>query len=229
MRAIRRNSVEPTIAITTATPVPLPTFPQQATVELSPTPFITPISTEGYQSPTPSGPVVLPSAGTPGQIPTQLFSTPATQPTGSSGTPVSNPLSTPTALPSEQPCVHTVQSGEYLLSIARKYGVTQDALLAANPQYAGNPNRMAIGDVLRLPNCVTPTTIGATSATGATTVPAGPTHTPGPQVYTVVGGDTLIGISRKFGVTVEAIKAANNLKSDRLDIGQQLVIPAPAQ
>lgn len=45
------------------------------------------------------------------------------------------------------------------------------------------------------------------------------------QTYVVQKGDTLYGISKQFGVTVENIKAENNLTSDFLNIGQSLLIP----
>lgn len=44
--------------------------------------------------------------------------------------------------------------------------------------------------------------------------------------YTVVAGDTLSGISRKTGASVEALKQANGLSSGLIRIGQRLVVPA---
>ena len=44
--------------------------------------------------------------------------------------------------------------------------------------------------------------------------------------YTVVYGDSLYRISVKYGVTIEAIKTANNLSSDSLSVGQVLNIPS---
>lgn len=43
--------------------------------------------------------------------------------------------------------------------------------------------------------------------------------------YTVVRGDTLGGIASRHGVTVTALKIANKLKSDHIQVGQRLVIP----
>lgn len=43
--------------------------------------------------------------------------------------------------------------------------------------------------------------------------------------YTVSKGDCLWLIANKFGTTVDMLKAANNLDSDMLQIGQTLVIP----
>jgi murein DD-endopeptidase MepM/ murein hydrolase activator NlpD len=46
----------------------------------------------------------------------------------------------------------------------------------------------------------------------------------GPRIK-VQPGDTLSSLSRRYGVSVEAIQAANNLPDGRLDVGQELVIP----
>ncbi len=43
--------------------------------------------------------------------------------------------------------------------------------------------------------------------------------------YTVKSGDSLWSISRKFGITVNELKDANNLSSNLLSIGQNLIIP----
>ena len=43
--------------------------------------------------------------------------------------------------------------------------------------------------------------------------------------YTVKSGDSLWSISKKFGITVDELKQANNLTSNLLSIGQNLYIP----
>lgn len=43
--------------------------------------------------------------------------------------------------------------------------------------------------------------------------------------YKVQSGDTLWGIARKFGITVDELKSVNNLTSNTLSIGQLLYIP----
>jgi len=49
--------------------------------------------------------------------------------------------------------------------------------------------------------------------------------TPQETTYTVVAGDTLFSIARRFNTSVEAITTLNNLTSPNLTIGQQLRIP----
>lgn len=64
------------------------------------------------------------------------------------------------------------------------------------------------------------------------TTPA-PTYTPAPaptrassKVHTVVRGDTLWGISKKYGVSIDSIKNANGLTKDTAVLGARLQIPA---
>lgn len=52
-------------------------------------------------------------------------------------------------LPSPTPFVHQVQEGETLLSIALRYGVTLEGMLAANPGL--DPRFLSIGQELRIP------------------------------------------------------------------------------
>ncbi len=158
--------------------------------------------------------------------------------------PTTSLLPTPTALPNQEgPCVHTVQPGEWLFAIARKYNINPEDLKTANPQFAGRYDSLQPGDVLNIPNCnqptatsVPPTDIPNTNAQAAegqpTAIPIDGTPSPAPtpipltgRIYTVAPGDTLGAIARKFGITVQALREANGLTSDALAVGQQLQIP----
>lgn len=71
--------------------------------------------------------------------------------------------------------------------------------------------------------------LAPTSTPAPTTAPTpavSPTPLPGRQ-YTVAPGDNLWSIAQRFRSTVEAIKAANGLKDNRLEVGQVLRIPPP--
>lgn len=55
------------------------------------------------------------------------------------------------------------------------------------------------------------------------------THTPTPAfTYVVQWGDQLLKIARKFGVTLTALKKANNLTNDTIYVGEILIIPPPS-
>ena len=48
------------------------------------------------------------------------------------------------------PQTYTVKAGDTLTSIARRFGVTQNQILKANPDIK-DPNKIAVGDVLTIP------------------------------------------------------------------------------
>jgi nucleoid-associated protein YgaU len=73
---------------------------------------------------------------------------------------------------------------------------------------------------------------GATpSPSAVVTAPPSPTATPAPTptVYVVAKGDTMSGIAKRFGVTIDQILAANpQVKNpDKITIGDALTIPVP--
>jgi len=60
----------------------------------------------------------------------------------------------------------------------------------------------------------------------ATEIPS-PTSTP--QIYSIASGDTLSQISKRFGVSLESLQAANpGLQPAALTVGQTLIIPSAA-
>ena len=48
------------------------------------------------------------------------------------------------------------------------------------------------------------------------------------STYTVVSGDTLFTLARRFNTTVQALQQANNLTGNLIRVGQQLTIPSNA-
>lgn len=48
--------------------------------------------------------------------------------------------------------------------------------------------------------------------------------TPDQKLYTVATGDTLYNISKRFGLTVDELKALNNMGDNNIKIGQSLVV-----
>jgi LysM repeat protein len=72
-----------------------------------------------------------------------------------------------------------------------------------------------------------PASTGASAPASAPVPSAAPIVTPAPtqRTYVVQQGDTLNEIAQRFGTTAEAIKAANGLTSDTINVGQVLIIP----
>ncbi|MDX2139791.1 MAG: LysM peptidoglycan-binding domain-containing protein [Chloroflexota bacterium] len=122
--------------------------------------------------------------------------------------------------------IHVVQPGENLFRISLRYGVSMQAIQQANG--ISNPNLIFVGQRLVIPagGTVPPP---ATPLPG-TPPPAPPTPPPGGGVttYTVVRGDTLAAIARRFNVSVQSIASANGITNpNRIFVGQVLRIPAP--
>ena len=125
---------------------------------------------------------------------------------------------------------HTVASGETFYGIARRYGVTAAQLRALNPDV--DMDALEVGDVLRLPAGARDSRAGtqpSRPAAGTTTQGRTGTSTPTPprgsRTHTVAAGETLFGIARRYGVTVAAIRQANEMETDQVRAGQRLVIP----
>lgn len=109
----------------------------------------------------------------------------------------SNPSqSTP---PSVSGQTYTVQAGDTLWKIANMYDTTVDELIRLNNL---SSNILSVGQVLKVSN-----------------------NASIPNEYIVKPGDSLYKIANEFGITVDALKAANNLTSNVILIGQVLQIP----
>jgi LysM repeat protein len=83
-----------------------------------------------------------------------------------------------------------------------------------------------VGDVLRLPASARDSRAGANAPrTGGQAAPRTGSQAQ-TRTHTVAAGETLFGIARRYGVTVDAIRTANDLETDQVRTGQRLVIPA---
>lgn len=118
--------------------------------------------------------------------------------------------------------IHRVRSGEVLGTIARRYGVRIGDIRKWN-HLRGSLIR--IGQRLNIwvyPSAYTPSAPAQTSTIKeAPAIIADGTG----KVYKVQPGDTLWDISRKFeGLTIEKLKALNNLTSNKITPGQKLIV-----
>ncbi len=109
---------------------------------------------------------------------------------------------------------YTVRSGDSLWGISKKFKITSDDLHSVNPGLTVN---IQPGQVLNIPRPSGAADLGP----AAIAVPAKVDGT----IYTVRGGDVLSKIAARQGVTLNELKAANNLSGDLIKVGQKLVIP----
>ena len=113
---------------------------------------------------------------------------------------------------------------------ANPYGVPT-ATTTTNPYSVPQANGetsapyQPIPGVTNSPNINTPPTIEYTPppTTPYTPLPAQPSAQE--STHTVVKGDTIWGLTRKYGVTGDQIRESNNLSTDTIWIGQRLIIP----
>ncbi len=113
----------------------------------------------------------------------------------------------PVAEPAGGTLRHVVNRGDTLSSIARRYGTTTRALIAANQLKS---HRLQPGQTLLLEHAA----------------PGGPVVAKAPARlhYVVRKGDTLSTIARKFDVAVNDIRRWNNLRSSHIVPGDRLTI-----
>jgi LysM repeat protein len=118
--------------------------------------------------------------------------------------------------------VYTVRRGDSLWSISRQFGLTIQDLVDKNPGI--NPNFIQSGQKIMVPDHLS---IGESSQSDSP-ISGKPELPPGASEYTVKAGDFLARIAGQHGTTVGAIRQANRLTSDLIQVGQVLVIPGGA-
>ena len=111
----------------------------------------------------------------------------------------------------------TVGYGETADQIARKHGVPVNALLSTN----GITSASAIRPGQRL---VIPRYVMGTAAQAS--APAQPRVSASDNAHTVAPGESLMSISRHYGVTLTALTHANNIQpATRITVGDLLTVP----
>lgn len=105
--------------------------------------------------------------------------------------------------------IYTVKAGDTLSTIASRYGVSVVRLKRANRLSGGS---LRIGDRLEIPTQVA--------------VSDAPKRVAKSRTHRVRSGESLYTIGKRYGVSVDRLKAANGLRRNTIRVGQELVIPA---
>ena len=142
----------------------------------------------------------------------------------------------------EEPVEHVVRSGETVVGIASAYGVDPRQLMDAND--LRSEESLEEGMVLRIPGGAEASEMMGfpeqpATATGTAAQPAAAAGAAEPtlarareveaprasRTHRVQRGETLMAISRTYGVPVDAIRRENGIRGDRILVGQVLRIP----
>jgi LysM repeat protein len=175
--------------------------------------------------PAPVAQPAVPPAVPPGAPPAvaQPAAPPAYQPAVPPAPPAaSQPVQVPPPAPEPPPAPpapaglseYTVKKGDYFEKIAKAHGLRTKDIVAANPGV--DSTRLKVGQKLLLP------------APSAPPAPAPAGDAGGETVHVVKSGDTLTKIAKQHGVSLKALRAANNLKTDQIKVGQKIKVPAAA-
>ncbi|KAA3439499.1 LysM peptidoglycan-binding domain-containing protein [Rufibacter hautae] len=127
---------------------------------------------------------------------------------------------TPAATGTASAAEHTVTPGETLYAISRKYGVSVPDLQTWNNLGTGS---IAIGQklVVAAPSAAAPASATTVVPTDSTAAAPAATQT---ITHKVAPGESMYGISKKYGVTIQQIQEWNNKTDYNVSVGESLMI-----
>ena len=112
----------------------------------------------------------------------------------------------------------TVERGDTIASISRKYGVPSAAIMQTNA--IANPASIRPGQRIVIPRYSNPNSV---EHTGSVRAPVKPSN----AMHVVEPGEGLMAVARRYGVAHDALARANNLDPyAALKVGDRLTIPA---
>lgn len=110
--------------------------------------------------------------------------------------------------------LHKLDPKDNFYAIGRRYNVSPNAIMELN-----KGAKMQIGDIIKVPTGLPFTDISTTHTAAAKTGAKANT-----MQYKVSAGETLFGIAKRFGSTVDELMMINGLKSNTLIPGQTLLV-----
>jgi LysM repeat protein len=146
----------------------------------------------------------------PAQLTQEIFEKDTTRPDTFKGCiSVQKQFSQPTNQQTVKPAYYTVKQGDNLSAIAAKFGVSVADIKRWNNL---NDDKIYPGQQLRV-SAQNAVTSQQQKVTQAKTI-----------VHVVQQGETLSSIAKKYNVTVDKIKKDNNLSTDKIVVGQKLIL-----
>lgn len=127
--------------------------------------------------------------------------------------------------PLSQWTTYRLQQGETLAQVAGRSGMTEDELRKVNGIPKGR--RVLANSTLLVRSTGTEDQQDIAAELANAKLQLSPTTTWRRVTYRVRSGDTLSGIARRWRITMKSIVTANRLRSDRLRVGQRLVLTVP--
>jgi LysM repeat protein len=195
----------PTSSGELATQEPYPPPAGTEIVPQSPTSVPTDEEDEATSTPLSTSPTAPEATQIPSPTPVPAQPTPVPSPETDTPTPISTAGDYASSLVPGSTFQHRVERGEWLIQIARCYGVDYGAVLSANR--VRMPDRIIPGEILTIP------------AIGSTGPIIGP---PCVIAYTVQPGDTWDSLAQQFGTTSRILRLAN---PGVLIAGNQIWVP----
>ena len=104
--------------------------------------------------------------------------------------------------------VHQVGEKETLYSLSRRYGATPASIIEQNPAADA---AIEVGQILKIP--YTPKAKSQQAV-----------QTENGLVHKVAAKETLFSIARQYNISVDELKAWNNLKENSISLGQELIV-----
>jgi LysM repeat protein len=133
-----------------------------------------------------------------------------------------NPVVSKPTPPAAVGATHVLRKGETLSHLAKRYGISVGDLTEYNN--LTNANRVREGQKLNIPAYAPKLTDAPAPIAAAPPPRAAPAAPSGGPTYVVQSGDTLSKIASLYGTKVSTIKAVNGLTSDRILVGQKLIV-----
>ena len=172
-----------------------------------------PVQTPPPAAPSAAAPSDAGGAAGPAAVSVSIPTAPARYSPTRPGTPASEALENTPPADVTPATTYTVGKGDSLSKIAKKNHTTVAELMKAN--HLTNSSVLSIGQKLLISGKAP----AAAADSGAETPVTGAS-------YTVKPGDTLAGIAHRSGSTTAELKQINNLRSDYVQVGQELKLPS---